>query len=95
MFASNLTFFITEAFGQLMTSMLSNLLNLLQLVMLLKNAKSGVTYVTIRASSLEFLLADYTTFRKTTKNISDQFNKALSYSFKRVSASHRGGVGGE
>jgi len=35
--------------------------------MLSKNAASGVTYVTIHASSLGFLLADYTTFRKPTK----------------------------
>lgn len=51
-----------------LTEDLLNLLKLLQLISsATKNAKSAVTYVTIRASSLEYLLDGYTTFRKTTK----------------------------
>lgn len=66
------------------------MLKLLQLVRsATKNAKSAVTYVTISASSLEYLLAGYTAFRKTTKKpIPNQFNIALFYGFKEVIASY-------
>lgn len=56
--------------GVLEQKHLLNLLKLLQLVSsATKNAKSAVTYVTICASSLEYLLAGYTTFRKTKKKL--------------------------